>query len=92
MIEVTERAKNELKKILAEKVDNPLAVLRLTSSHTGFGLILDVEMPGDETFEYENTKILVVERALADSIEKLTLDVEDTPEGPELVVVKAQEQ
>jgi Fe-S cluster assembly iron-binding protein IscA len=92
MIAVTERAKNELKKILSEKVDNPLAVLRLTPSHKGFGLILDVEMPGDEAIEHENTKILVVERTLGDDLKNVTLDVEDTPEGPELVIIKEQAQ
>jgi Fe-S cluster assembly iron-binding protein IscA len=92
MIAVTERAKNELKKILTEKVDNPLAVLRLTPSHKGLGLTLDVEMPGDETLEHENTKILVVERTLVDDLKNVTLDVEDTPEGSELVIIKERAQ
>ncbi len=92
MIVVTEQAKSKLKEMLSEKVDNPLAVLRLTPSHKGLGLVIDVEMPGDEAVEHENNKILVVERALADSLENVTLDVEDTPEGPELVIIKEQPQ
>ena len=88
MIEVTEKAKQELKKMLSEKMDNPLALLRLTQSHKGLGLILDVEMPGDKVVEHENAKILAVEQKLADSLQNVTLDVEDTSEGPELVIVK----
>ncbi len=88
MIAVTERAKQELKRMLSEKVDNPLAVLRLTESHEGMSLIVDVEMPGDKVVEHESSKILVVEEKLADSLQNVTLDIEDTPEGPELVVVK----
>ena len=92
MIAVTERAKRELKRMLAEKVDNPLALLRLTSSHEGLGLMVDVEMPGDKVIKHENAKILAVEQVLADSLGGVTLDVEDAAEGPELVLVKAPPQ
>lgn len=89
MITVTKRAKIELKRMLAEKVDNPLALLRLTSSHEGLGLMVDVEMPGDKVIKHENVKVLAVEQVLADSLGSVTLDVEDAAEGPELVLVKA---
>jgi Fe-S cluster assembly iron-binding protein IscA len=88
MIAVTERAKQELKKMLSDRVDNPLAVLRLTKSNEGLGLILDVEMPGDKVVKHEDSKVLVVETPLADGLQGVTLDVEDTSEGPELVVIK----
>jgi len=92
MIAVTERAKGELKKMLSEKVDNPHAVLRLSPIQKGLGLRLDVEMPDDEVVKYENSKILVVEQTLADTLENVTIDVEDTPDGPELVIVKGRAQ
>jgi len=88
MIKVTEKAKQELKKLLSEKIDNPLALLRLTQSDKGLGLILDVEMAGDKIVEHEDAKILAVEETLADRLENVTLDVEDTSEGPELVIVR----
>jgi len=90
MIAVTEPAKKELRRILSDKVDNPLGVLRLISSHQGLGLIVDIEMPGDEVVKYENIKVLVVEKLLADSLQDVTLDVEDTLEGPELVIVNKE--
>lgn len=89
MIGVTERAKQELKKILSDKVDNPKAVLRLTATDQGrLGLIIDVETPGDKVVEHESSKVLLVEQELADRLEGITIDVEDTTEGARLVLIK----
>jgi len=89
MIEVTEHAKQELKKILSSKVDNPLAGLRLiTSGPRGqFGFSIDVEMPGDRVVEYEGSKVLLVEDELATRLKGNTLDIEDTADGPGLVLL-----
>ena len=89
MIGVTERAKQELKRILSDNVDDPQAVLRLTATSEGkLGLGIDVESPGDEVVEHEGSKVLVVEEGLASSLQGLTLDVEDTAEGPQLAIFK----
>ena len=86
MITVTENAKKALKKILLTKVDNYYAYLRLTARETGgLGIGIDIEQPGDETVEYEGTKLLLVERRLAAKLGGVTLDTDDTPDGPELV-------
>ena len=89
MIDVTERAKQELKKILSAKVDNPLAGLRLSTSgpRSQFGLSIDVEMPGDRVVEYAGSKVLLVESELATRLEGHTLDMEDTAEGTQLVLL-----
>ena len=60
-------------------MDNPLAGLRLiTSDPRGqFGFSIDVEMPGDQVVEYE----------LATRLKGNTLDIEDTADGPELVLL-----
>ena len=87
MIAVTERAKKLLKSILLTKVDNHFAFLRLTSPGKGqLGLGIDIEQPGDEAVEYEGDKLLLIERNLADSLHGIVLDIDDTPEGPELVI------
>lgn len=89
MIGVTERAKQELKKILSDKVDNPKAVLRLTATDKGrLGLIIDVETAADKVVEHEDSKVLLVEQELADRLEGITIDVEDTAEGSRLVLIK----
>ena len=89
MIGVTERARHELKRVLSDNVDNPQAGLRLTTSSTGqFGLGIDIEAPGDQVVEHEGSKVLLVEQELVDQLEGVTIDVEDTPEGPKLAIFK----
>ena len=89
MIGVTERAKQELKRVLSDKVDDPQAVLRLTATGEGkLGLGIDIESPGDEVVEHEGSKVLLVEKGLASSLQGLTLDVQDTAEGPQLAIFK----
>ena len=87
MIGVTECAKQELKRILSANVDNPEAGLRLTSDNEGqLGLMIDVEQPGDNVVDHEGSKVLLAAEQVATSLEGITLDVEDTDEGPRLVV------
>ena len=87
MLNVTERAKQELKGMLSDKVDNPEAALRLTTNSEGqLGLCIDIEMPDDQVVEYEDSKVLLVEKGLSANLEGITLDVEDTPEGPRLTI------
>jgi Fe-S cluster assembly iron-binding protein IscA len=89
MIEITERAKQELKNLLSQKVDWPEARLRLIDRGQGkLGLGIDVGAPGDQIVEYEGTEILVVDNKLASNIKGITLDVDDTPEGAELVITE----
>ncbi len=90
MIGVTERAKQELRRLLYDKVDMPQARLRLTSGDGGqLGLGIDIELPGDEIVEYQGMGVLVVEQGLATSLKGIVLDVDDTPQGPQLVIDEA---
>ncbi len=87
MITVTEEAKKVLKDILLSKVDNYFAYLRLTSPQEGqLGLGIDIELPGDKVVKYEGKNLLLVEHSLAESLEGMMLDIDDTPEGPTLVI------
>ena len=89
MIDITERAKQELKKLLSLKVDWPQARLRIMDRGQGIiGLGIDIEAPGDHVVEYEGTRVLVVEPALANNLQGVTIDVDETPEGPELVILE----
>ena len=89
MIDFSERAKQELKRILGDKVSNSQGSLRLLVSSPGeFGLSPDTEMPGDQVVKHEGVKVLLVEEGLAKSLDGMTFDVEDTPEGPKLTIVK----
>ena len=87
MISVTERAKQELKRLLTTSVNWPGARLRLMDRGQGnLGLGIDIETPDDQVVEYEGEKLLIVESSLAASLKRVTLDVNDTPKGPELVI------
>jgi len=89
MIGVTERARQELKRLLFAKVDMPQARLRLISGDQGeLGLGIDIESPRDEIVEYKGSGVLVVEHELATSLKGVILDVDDTPEGPQLVIAE----
>ena len=87
MIHVTERAKQELRSLLTAKVDWPEARLRLVDRGQGkLGLGIDIEVPGDQVVDYYGRKLLVVEPGLATNLKGVTLDVDDNPEGTELVI------
>ena len=88
MLEITEKAKEELKRLLAQKIDWPYARLRLVDrGQNDLGLGIDVEMPGDQVFKYQGMNLLVVEHELAKKVKDITLDVDATPDGFELVIV-----
>jgi hypothetical protein len=87
MINVTERAKVELKKLLDTSVDWPGARLRLLERKSGsLGLGVDIDHKDDEFVEYEGQKLLIVDNSLATRLDCITLDVDDTPEGVELII------
>ena len=87
MINITEKAKKALGRILAAHMDLPQGRLRLMDRGQGkLGLGIDIEMPDDKMVKYEGSTILVVERGLATNLKGVTLDVEDNGEGSELVI------
>jgi len=90
MVTVTERAKEELKDILlAAEVSEPEISLRLAPTAPGqFGLVPDKEQEGDQIVEHEGTKVLLVEAELVAPLEGVTIDCQDSPEGPRLVMTK----
>ena len=89
MLKVTQRAKEELKRILSTKLDNPQAGVRLSASGPDkFGLGIDVEKPGDQVVKHKSSKVLLVENELATKLEGQTLDFTGTAEGTKFVFLK----
>lgn len=87
MITVTERARQELKKILTTSVDMPQSRLRLLDRGQGnLGLGIDIEMPSDVLVDYDGSTVMVIEHGLATSLKGVTLDVDGTEEESEIVV------
>lgn len=88
MIGVTDRAKEELKNILDSNADDQELSLRLVTNEQGqIGIALDKERPGDNVVEHNGSKVLLVEDALVPHLVGITIDIEDTPEGPRLAIV-----
>ena len=89
MLTATESAKSLLKEILTAHSDDPEMGVRLASDPQGqLGLVLGKEQPGDQVVEHQESKVLLVASELALGLEEVTLDVEDTADGPKLVCKK----
>lgn len=87
MITVTDKAKQELKKTLLDHTDEPEFGVRLTLGPAQqILLVLDREAPDDHVVEHEGSKVLLVEPQVASLLAEATLDTEDTPDGPKLVM------
>ena len=89
MITVTERAKVALRDMLHENVDIPQACLRMKmNGKGGFGLGIDIELAGDKSLIFEGETILVVEEQLATKLKHVMLDLDESEEGAELVIIE----
>ena len=87
MLNITEKAKQELKKILDKAVEMPQARLRLCDRGGGeLGLGIDVEVADDSVIEYDGERILVVENQLLGKLGNITIDIDNTASGPELII------
>lgn len=85
MIEITDAAKVELKRILDENSQDPSMLLRLTAGPDGsLGLILDKAAQDDNLFEHDGITVLAIEKGLAGMMNGISMDIEDTDEGPML--------
>jgi len=87
MLEVSERAREELKKALDANTSDPEQGLRLTVTGVDqLGLGIDVERPGDQIYEHEGAKVLMVDSNMAEMVSELSLDIQETEEGPKLMI------
>lgn len=61
--------------------------MRLTADEQAqLRLAIDVERDGDQVVEHEDSKVLIVEKDLADILQGITIDIEETSEGARLVI------
>lgn len=87
MLNITEQAKQTLKNILDTYVEMPQARLRLCDRGGGdLGIGIDIEESEDRVIEHMGNRILVINRKLAAKLKDITIDVDQTPGGPELVI------
>lgn len=91
MVVVTERAREELKRALDAQSVEPKDGLRLSLvGPDEFGLGVDEEREGDAVIEHDGAKVLMVESALAEMLNDVTIDVHDSETGPRMVMAKTQ--
>jgi Fe-S cluster assembly iron-binding protein IscA len=89
MLAVTENAKQLLMETLLAHTDDPEIGLRLVLEPPGrLGLVLSKECYGDQVVEYEGAKVLLVAPELETLVDETILDAQDTPDGPNLAVLR----
>ena len=49
---------------------------------------IDIEAAGDQIVDYEGTKVLLAGENVAGNFERLSIDVEEIPDGARLVINK----
>ena len=86
MLEVTEAAKEKLKEaLLQEQIRDPEVTFRITPVHSmpdRLGIALDKENRGDRVVKSkEGINILLIESHLAQELEGMVLDYQQTPQG-----------
>lgn len=78
MVNVTERAKGQLKKLLETRSDDPSVGLRLGTTASGqFSVFPDRERGDDEVVEYRGSVVLLVGQDIAQMIEETTIDCDE---------------
>jgi len=89
MLTVTENAREVLKEILNANCDDPEMGLRLiVDQDNQIKMALGTEEPGDQVIQHEGTKVLMVPPPLITVFDDITIDAEETDDGPKLVVQK----
>ena len=87
MITVTAEAADVLAIRAEVETTDPEETFRLVPAGSEqLGLTLDRVKEGDQVVEHEGVKVLLVGAELADAVDGLVIDCEDTPEGRRLIV------
>jgi Fe-S cluster assembly iron-binding protein IscA len=89
MLTVTDRAAQHLHEIVTRKEESDPRVLRIASSEEGYQLTPDEEKDGDQVFEHEGDKYLLLDTEVGEALSSATLDVQESPEGPRLTLSEA---
>ena len=86
-LSVTESATAVLRDMLDKMERRPGQALRLVADSEGsFTLSLDTERRGDEVVSHEGTPVLLIETPIPESLLGSTLDVNETPQGAQIVL------
>lgn len=84
MLTVTVEATEKLKEAIQAQSSDPEVAIRLIPSASRpnhLDLALDKEKEGDQVVESEGVKVLIVSSELAEVLDGMVLDCQETPEG-----------
>ena len=87
MLQVSESARSLLKDILDAQPESN-QIFRLDKGMNGLELSLADPVEGDVLFQHDESDVLAVSSEVAESLDGLTIDCEESPEGPRLVLVE----
>jgi Fe-S cluster assembly iron-binding protein IscA len=92
MVQLTEQAAQELKKIRDEvQEQHPGSVPRLFQSGEGeFTVTIGLPVEGDRELYYADEKVLIVAPETSRIMTNFTLDYKDTPQGHKFVIIKGR--
>jgi Fe-S cluster assembly iron-binding protein IscA len=89
MVKVTDKAKEELKKLLLSRTDDHESGIRLLYGSVGqFGLGLSREKDGDEVVYSDGLKVLMIGNKFTRLLDGVTFDVENNVNKREFVMTK----
>jgi Fe-S cluster assembly iron-binding protein IscA len=87
MVNVTERAKDQLKNLLDARGDHPSVGLRLGTTAWGqYSVFPDRERGDDEVVEYHGSVVLLVGQDIAQMMGGTTIDCDERAPNPRLVL------
>jgi Fe-S cluster assembly iron-binding protein IscA len=87
MLTITDDAKGLLREVLEQR-GGPGQALRLSETAEGLGLSLDEAAEDDVIHDVDGRDVLLVQRDLATKMDSVTIEREDAPGGPRLVISK----
>ena len=88
MLMLTEMAGEYLTALLENTRASEEAAIRFVLDGSTLTPKLDSARPGDDTFDYEGRKVLVLDAQVSEALAESTLDVQATDEGPKLVLLQ----
>lgn len=87
MLAITDDAKELLREVLEQRGE-PGQALRLSKTAEGLGLSLDQAAEDDVIYDVEGRDVLLIQRDLANKMDDITIEREEAPGGPKLVISK----
>lgn len=87
MLNITDRAKDELHDTLTVYQIRPSECLRLAADDDDeFKLVVDHARPGDTVVEHRGATVLLIESELAEGLDGAVIDCTPSASGPQLVI------